>query len=284
MKSKSTDLAGGKVVTTINCIARGLTVLVLGLMTTGVIDKASGQERTELCQNNLNLIASLEQQLAPIPPYAIWSDEKLGAASSFLIRIQRNKAKVTEQVMTLDYKLVPSGDETLDEDLSRTLRKCMEQETLLFINYGDAGRSCLETVEAGLQRAIRDAIPIRSRVAEIQRKMQDCHTNLMALGCDQTGVTHDITASWNLVQGKYTGWLSLHQTGAVLTGFLYWSNHGGAGGIQDGTFENGKIHFKIAYPGGAAGLYDGIVSPSGKGMGGTASGELGGGSWSATRP
>lgn len=275
----------------VNRLAPGLAVLVVSLLITGVVARASGQEmsepeRRERCQNNLNLIAELEQQLAAEPPEAIWPD-RCQERAVILLGVVENASRKNKLLVADDFTIRPTGCDGLDDDITKTFNKCMEGQTLGVFEIGDAARPCLIALAEGLRRAINDQNTISSQYYRLRedgpRQIQNCRTNLMALRCDQIGGTYNLEATWHLTQGAYTGWIILYQTGAALRGTVSWLNHGQSGTIQDGTVANGKVHFKVAYPSGDAGLYDGIISPSGKSMGGTAAGWLGGGNWSATR-
>lgn len=275
--------------TVINRVAPGLTVLVLCIAMLGFVGVASGQEMTEQqrlerCQNNLNLLATLQQQVEALPPDGYWSVWKISAVESWLTVIEATSR--ADEPEASEWMTPRTGFDDVDADIEKTYNKCLRDEKLdIFVTEGSR-RKCLDAVAAGLRRAIADAKAFRSQydnqMTDNRRQIENCQTNLTALRCDEPGgVVPNLTATWKVTQGNYTGWLFLHQTGVYLTGSLMWQNHE-PGSIVSGTVGKGSIRFIIQYATGGGGSYDGTIDPSGKSMKGSTSGTLGSDPWTMT--
>ena len=271
--------------TVINRVAPGLAVLVLCITMQGFVGVASGQEMTEQqrlerCQNNLNRLAELEQQLR-------LTGQRIEGTIERASKAVKAKDKASSQSIAIDDFLLPeTGDSDLDNKISETWNKCLAAEMLIFPNLPEAKRECLDALLSGLQRAQEDATLEAERLMDRQNnlrwQMENHRTNLTALRCDEPGgVVPNLTATWKVTQGNYTGWLFLHQTGVYLTGSLMWQNHE-PGSIVSGTVGKGSISFTIQYATGGSGIYNGTIDPSGKSMQGNTTGTLGAGPWTMT--
>jgi hypothetical protein len=130
MKWKSTDLAGGKIVTNVNRIALGLTALVLGLLITGVISRAAGQEmsdqeRRERCQNNLNRQAELEQEMRPIENKVLEAEKKGSSIKYLLDHAQDEGLGLIRVIQEQGIREPNTGHPDLDRDIMRTWNNCL---------------------------------------------------------------------------------------------------------------------------------------------------------------
>lgn len=73
---------------------------------------------------------------------------------------------------------------------------------------------------------------------------------------------NDISGTWLLTQGSYTGTLKIRQAGNVLSGDMNWSNHQKAA-IESGNFFYGSVLFVLAYAGDLRGNYQGKLNADG---------------------
>lgn len=97
-------------------------------------------------------------------------------------------------------------------------------------------------------------------------------------------ITNNITGNWQIIQGNYSGVLTLKQVGSELSGEVQWNNHQ-KGKLESGTFFSGFIIFVVVYDGDLRGNYTarldetGMKLMDGKGLSnkGTET------TWSATR-
>ncbi len=76
---------------------------------------------------------------------------------------------------------------------------------------------------------------------------------------------NDLTGTWLLTQGSYTGTLKIRQSGNVLSGEMNWNNHQKAT-IEGGNLFSGKLLFTLAYDSELRGYYNGILDATGKKM------------------
>jgi hypothetical protein len=125
MKWKSTDLAGGKIVTNVNRISPGVTVLVLGLLTLGFFGWAFGQEMTdqerrERCQNNLNRQAELEQEMRPIENKVLEAEKKGSRIKYLLDHAQDEGLGLIRAIQEQGIREPNTGYPDLDRDIMRT--------------------------------------------------------------------------------------------------------------------------------------------------------------------
>ena len=75
----------------------------------------------------------------------------------------------------------------------------------------------------------------------------------------------DISGTWQIIQGSYSGTLTIVQNGRDFSGQVLWSNHQ-KGTIESGNFLFGTIIFVVAYEGDLKGYYNARLDESGRKM------------------
>lgn len=76
---------------------------------------------------------------------------------------------------------------------------------------------------------------------------------------------NDLSGTWKITQGNYTGTLSIRQSGNEFTGNMNWSNHQKAS-IESGMLFSGSVMITLAYDGELRGYYTGKLDATGKKM------------------